>query len=85
MNAQNPELPNRRVSWSIYGLSLIVSCVVCGVLAPFYAGSMWFWVAIGFSCVLTVIVNLLRPRYEATTGRWRVFYDLLLKQLPPPV
>jgi hypothetical protein len=27
-------------------------------------------------------VNLVRPRYA--TGRWRAFYDFLLRQLPPP-
>src|SRR5262245_29558586 len=32
-------------------------------------------VAIALGCVLAVVVNLLRPRYETTTGRWRAFYD----------
>ena len=84
-----PERPNRRVGWSIYVLSLAGSCLVCGVLAPFHllpflAGGIWFWVAIGFGCVLALVVNLFRPRYEMTTGRWRAFHDLLLRQLPPP-
>jgi hypothetical protein len=29
-------------------------------------------------------VNLVRPNYEKSAGRWRSFYDFLLKQLPPP-
>ena len=92
MDAKHPDLPeppNRRVGWSIYMVSLAASCLVCVILAPFQllpflAGGMWFWVAIGFGCVLAVVVNLLRPRYETATGRWRAFYDYLLKQLPPP-
>jgi hypothetical protein len=84
-----PEPPNYRIGWSIYVLSLAVSCFICGGLAPvnlfpFLAGGMWFWVAIGFGCVFAFVVNLFRPRYEATTGRWRAFYNFLLKQLPPP-
>jgi hypothetical protein len=84
-----PEPPNPRVGWSIYMLSLAASCLICGVLAPFrlfpfISGGRWFWVAIGFGCVLALVVNLFRPRYETTTGRWRAFYDFLLKQLPPP-
>jgi hypothetical protein len=41
-------------------------------------------VAIALGCVLAVVVNLLRPRYETTTGRWKTFYNFLLRQLPPP-
>jgi len=41
-------------------------------------------VAIRLGCVLAVAVNLLRPRYDVATGRWRAFYNYLLKQLPPP-
>jgi hypothetical protein len=84
-----PEPPNSRLGWSIYFLSVAVSCFICGVLAPFHlvpflAGGMWFWVAIAFGCLLAVVVNFFRPRYEAATGRWRAFYEFLLKQLPPP-
>ena len=92
MAAQLPEIlesPNGRISWSIYALALAVSCMVCGALAPFRAlpflsGGTWLWVALAFGAVLAVIVNLVRPRYEITTGRWRAFYDFLLRQMPPP-
>jgi hypothetical protein len=89
MDAQNPEPLNSRVGWSFYFLSLVVACFICGLLAPFrlvpfVSGKNWFFVAIGFGCVLALVVNLFRPRYEATTGRWRAFYDFLLRQLPPP-
>jgi len=40
--------------------------------------------AIALGCVLAVVVNLLGPRYETTIGRWKTFYNLLLRQLPPP-
>jgi hypothetical protein len=84
-----PEPPNRRIGWSIYMLSLVVSGLVCGVLAPFrlspfLSGGMWFWVAVGFGFAAALVVNLIRPRYESAVGRWRAFYDFLLKQLPPP-
>lgn len=70
MDAKHPDLPeppNRRVDWSIYLVSVAVSGLVCGILAPFHllpflADGMRFGVAIGFGCVLAVIVNLLRPR-----------------------
>jgi hypothetical protein len=89
MDAQNPEPPNRRVGWSIYFHSLVFACLICGLLAPFrlvpfVSGKSWFFVAIGLGCVSAVVVNFLRPRYESATGRWRAFYDYLLKQLPPP-
>ena len=89
MDAQNQEPANSRVGWSIYFLSIVVACFICGFLAPFrlipfVSGKSWFFVAIGLGCVLAVAVNLFRPRYETATGRWRAFYDYLLKQLPPP-
>ena len=41
-------------------------------------------VAIALGCVLAFVVNLLGTRYETTTGRWKTFYNFLLRQLPPP-
>jgi len=84
-----PEPPNGRFSWSFYALALAVSALVCGALAPFrlvpiLSGGGWFWFALVFGAVLAVTVNLVRPRYESTSGRWRAFYDFLLRQLPPP-
>lgn len=89
MNAQNPEPANSRIGWSIYFLSVVVACFICGLLVPFrlvpfVSGKSCFFVAIGLGCVFAVAVNLFRPRYESATGRWRAFYDFLLKQLPPP-
>jgi hypothetical protein len=34
--------------------------------------------------VMALVVNLVRPRYERTAGRWRSLYDFLLKQMSPP-
>jgi hypothetical protein len=84
-----PEPPNSRISWSIYVLILACFCLIGGLLAPFglfhfLSGRACFWVALGFGCVTALVVNLLRPRYDSATGRWRVIYDYLLKQLPPP-
>jgi len=84
-----PEPPNRRIGWSIYMLSVFVSGLICGALAlfrnfAFLSGGMWFGVAIIFGCVIAIVVNLVRPRYESTSGWWRAFYDFLPRQLPPP-
>jgi len=84
-----PEPPNRRIGWSISVLALAVPCLLCGVLAPlgllpFLSGGSWFWVALIFGGAIALVVNLVRPRYESTAGRWRAFYDFLLRQLPPP-
>jgi hypothetical protein len=84
-----PESPDGRISWSVYVLTLAVSCLVCGVLVPFgilpfLAGGAWFWVALVFGGVTALVLNLARPRYEGTSGRWRKVYDFLLKQMPPP-
>jgi hypothetical protein len=89
MDPKDQDPPNSRVGWSIYLLSNVVACIICGPLAvsrfaPFLSGKSWFFVAIGFGCVFAAIFNSLRPHYEAATGRWRAFYDFLLKQLPPP-
>jgi hypothetical protein len=92
MSAQlpdTPEPPNGRITWSIYALALAASALISGAFAPFgllpfLSGGAWFWIALAFGAVLAVIVNCIRPRYESTTGRWRAFYDFLLRQLPPP-
>ena len=84
-----PEPPNRRIGWSIYVLSVFVSGLICGALAlfrhfTFLSGGMWFGVATAFGCMIAIVVNLVRPRYERTSGWWQAFYDFLLRQLPSP-
>jgi hypothetical protein len=84
-----PEPPNDRISWSIYALALAVSGLLCGTLAsvgvlPFLAGGTWFWVALVCGGATALVANLVQPRYENTVGWWRVFYDFLLRQMPPP-
>jgi hypothetical protein len=54
------------------------------MILPILSGGAWFWVALVLGGVIAVVVNLIRPRYETTVGRWRAFYDCLLRQLPPP-
>jgi len=68
---------------------MIASCLVCAALAPWglfsaMSGGAWFWVAIALGGATTLLVNLLRPRYENSVGKWRSFYDFLLRQMPPP-
>lgn len=86
---ETPEPPNRRVGWSIYGAAVIASCLICAALAPWglfplLSGGAWSWVAVAFGVVIALIVNLVRPRYETAVGKWRAFYDFLLRQMPPP-
>jgi hypothetical protein len=69
-------------------LGLVLSCLISGALATFgfsalLSGGAWFWIALVFGSATTVVVNLVRPRYESAVGRWRAFYDFLLEQLPP--
>ena len=83
------EPPNRLVGWSIYGAAMIASCLICVALAPWgvfpvLSRRAWFWVAIVLGGAIALLVNLLRPRYENAVGKWRSFYDFLLKQMPPP-
>jgi hypothetical protein len=86
-NPDTPERSDRKISWSIF-LALSVSfCAVGFVLQPWGLfpalphGGL-FWLSLGFGAAAGFILNLVRPRYS--TGRWRAFYDFLLRQLPPP-
>jgi hypothetical protein len=68
---------------------MIASCLICVALAPWglfpaLSGRAWFWVAIVLGGAIALVVNLLRLRYEDAVGKWRSFYDFLLKQMPPP-
>jgi hypothetical protein len=86
---ETPKQPDRQISWSIY-LALSVSfCMICLALQPWelfpvVPGGGLYWIALGFGAVTGFVVNRVRPRYVSTAGRWRSFYDFLLKQLPPP-
>lgn len=84
-----PEPPDRRISWSIYLLVTAGFAVIFGGLAPMglfpvLSGGAGFWVALFLGGATGLVVNLVRPRYERTAGKWRAFYDFLLKQVPPP-
>ena len=84
-----PEPLNRRVGWSIYGAAMLASCLICAVLAswgffPVLSGGTWFGIAVAVGGVIALVVNFLRPRYETAVGKWRSFYDFLLRQMPPP-
>ena len=79
---------DRRLSWSI--------CLVAalGFLVVYLMLDAWeffpamaidgFWISLGFGGLTGLVVNLLRPRYASTSGRWRAFYNFMLRQLPPP-
>ena len=89
MSERVPEPPNKRVGWSIYFASVVVSSIFCGLLAPFrvfplISGRSWFFLAIGLGCALAITLNLLRPHYDRAGARWGAFYDYLLRQLTPP-
>ena len=84
-----PEPPDRRINFSIYllvtvGYGVILLLLVSWGLIPVLPGGRWFWIALLLGGATGLIVNRLRPRYEGTAGKWRSFYDFLLRQLPPP-
>ncbi len=84
-----PEPPDRRINWSIWMLVTASFALLGGGLAPLrlwpsVPGKAWFWVALALGAVTSVVVNLARPRYESSSGKWRSFYDFLLRQMPPP-
>ena len=43
-----------------------------------------WWVGTGIGCLLAVILNWLRPRYEDGGRFWRPVYRFLLEQMSPP-
>lgn len=80
---------DKKISWSIYTLTVAVSCLVFGVLAPSSAlpplgGREWFGIALLIVAITGLVINFVRPRYENTAGPWKAFYDFLLRQLPRP-
>ena len=82
-----PEPPDRKINWSVYFLTGAAFCLVGGGLAPFVhlpGRGTWFCVALFLGAVTGFVLNLVRPHYDKAVGRWRSFYDLLLRQVPPP-
>jgi hypothetical protein len=87
-NPNEPKPPDSQINWSIYFLATALMTLFWGGFVPLgflphLPGGAGFWVGIGLGGITGLIVNRVRPRYERTTGRWRSFYDFLLKQLPP--
>jgi hypothetical protein len=86
-NSDTQEQPDSRISWSIYLIAAGSLCLIglllesWGLFPDLPHGGL-FWVALVVGGITGFIVNLVRPRYA--TGRWRAFYDFLLRQLPPP-
>jgi hypothetical protein len=81
-----PEPPDRGIKWSIYVLGLASFCLVGGGAAPFLhlpGRGTCFWIAVFLGAAIGFVVNLLRPLYDRAVGRWRTFYDFLLRQMPP--
>jgi peptidoglycan/LPS O-acetylase OafA/YrhL len=92
MPAENPDIPespDRRISWSIYMLTVVIFCLfgagvaTSGVL-PVLSGGAWFWIVLVLGGVTSLVVNCIRPKYERAAGRWKLFYKFLLRQMPPP-
>ena len=84
-----PESPDRRINWSVLVLFTVPFVFIAGALAPLslvpaLAGGRWFWIALILGGVTALIFNLSRPKYESAKGKWRSFYDFLLRQMPPP-
>ena len=80
---------NQRVGWSICVLAMACSGLMFGLLGP--SGILHLdsvlaisGVAVAFGAMLALVVNKLRPTYDHANSRWKVFYDLLLRQVPPP-
>ncbi len=82
------ESPNRRISWSITILAMFPLCLTFGLLAPrllpLTSTLGIFLITVISGLLAALVVNLLRRPYETCPHHWRVFYDFLLRQLPPP-
>ncbi len=84
-----PEPADRRISWSVYVLVMAGFCLIGGALAPLepfpvLSGGALFLLALVSGAAAALVINLVRPRYERAAGRWRTFYDFLLRQMSPP-
>jgi hypothetical protein len=80
------EPPNKRISWSIYALSMCITGLLCGLTIVSFPvhKTHAFWISFGIGSSVAPIVNLLRPKYENTGRFWKPIYEFLLKQMPPP-
>jgi hypothetical protein len=86
---EESEPPDKRINWSIWVLVTAGFALVGGLAAPLrlwpaIPGKAWFWIALVSGGAIGLVVNLARPNYESSTGKWRSFYDFLLRQMPPP-
>ncbi len=82
-----PEPPDRRISWSVYVLVGAPICLVGGGVAVWLrlpGGGRCFLVAVFLGAVAGFVLNHVRPPYGRAVGRWRSFYEFLLRQMPPP-
>ena len=79
-----PEPPDSKISWAIFALMAACCGVAAGLLAPLGRGKGPFLVVVTFGLALALVVNLTRPKYEKASGRWKSFYEFLLRQMPPP-
>lgn len=83
------ETANSRLNWSVVYASVPVIGVAGAVLVmhrpPIIASkAILLLAAVGVGIVVSLSINLLRPRYERSDGRTRRIYDFLLRQFPPP-
>jgi hypothetical protein len=83
------ETANSRLNWSVVCLSAPVIGIAGAILVvhkpPIIESKRMLLLAIFFVGIFVAVVgNLLRPRYEFSTGRTRRVYDFLLQQFPPP-
>ena len=81
---------DRQISWSIYMLAVVIfgllgAGVATSDVLPIYSvGDAWFWTALALGGATALVINRTRPKYEKAGGRWRSFYDFLLRQMRPP-
>jgi hypothetical protein len=85
----NQETANSRLNWSVVYVSVPVIAIAGTILVmhrpPSIASKAILLLAVvGVGSVVSLSINLLRPRYERSDGRTRRIYDFLLRQFPPP-
>jgi hypothetical protein len=86
-NPASQETANSRLNWSVVYVSAPVIGIVGAALVmhkpPIIASkTILLLVVVSVGIFVSVLINLLRPRYERSAGRTRRIYDFLL-QSPP--